>query len=129
LGISASDFYDHLERSPGFERAMEDARARAQATLLDRATAAADRGNDRLLKFFQDAIQENPLAKLTDAQLEQRVANLLAKLLKQNSFAVRHVPTGEVFDLELEDLEVISREYPEVVASCAPDPDDSEDNT
>src|SRR5580658_5380616 len=54
LGVSASEFHDHLQRSPAFSELVEQSRPLARLTLRERATQAAERGNDRLLKVLQE---------------------------------------------------------------------------
>src|SRR5215831_5378087 len=59
LGIAASDYQDRLQESRQFADMIDAARPRARVTLRERAEAAADRGNDRLLKILQDEALED----------------------------------------------------------------------
>jgi hypothetical protein len=53
LGITASDYHAHLEKSPAFAALIAAAESLARFTLRDRATQAAAAGNDRLLKILE----------------------------------------------------------------------------
>jgi len=54
LGVSASEYHAHLGKSRDFAASITAASPIARQTLRERATAAAERGNDRLLKALQD---------------------------------------------------------------------------
>jgi len=53
LGVSASSYHTHLERSPAFAALVAAAEPLARLTLRDRATKEAAAGNDRLLKILE----------------------------------------------------------------------------
>jgi hypothetical protein len=78
LGISASAFYAHLERSPTFSAAIEAARPRARETLRDRAIQAADRGQTNLLKMMEEDAPES----VANMSVEQQYAEITRLLLR-----------------------------------------------
>jgi hypothetical protein len=100
LGISASQYHEHLEKSPAFAALVEAAQPLARHTLRERATKEAAAGNDRLLKILEIEAPEST-ANMSHAQINNEIERLLAKFQKMGLFPTerQHKVTGERIDL------------------------------
>jgi hypothetical protein len=99
LGISASDYHEHLSASPSFAALVAAAEPLARLTLRDRATAAAERGNDKLLRLIEAEAPEsisNMSAAQCNAELEKLIARFEAKGLFPNE--MQHKVTRQRID-------------------------------
>lgn len=81
-GVTASEFFIHLERSPTFAAAVEAARPRARETLRDRAVQSAERGNANLMKLMEDSEPES-VTNLSMGQINAEITKLLQHFDKQ----------------------------------------------
>jgi hypothetical protein len=100
LGISASQYHEHLEKSPAFAALVEAAQPLARHTLRERATKEAAAGNDRLLKILEIEAPEST-ANMSHAQINNEIERLLVKFQKMGLFPTerQHKVTGERIDL------------------------------
>ena len=81
LGVSASSYHAHLERSPSFASLVAAAEPLARHTLLDRATKEAAAGNDRLMKILEaNAPKDDDLKNMSHEQINAEILKILAKL-------------------------------------------------
>jgi hypothetical protein len=109
LGISASDYHAHLAASPSFAALVSAAEPLARLTLRDRATAAAEKGNDRLLKILEIEAPEstaNMSVTQLHAELEKMADRFRARGCLPNE--MRHKVTGELINFD--DLEYAQRD-------------------
>jgi hypothetical protein len=91
LSVSASDFYDHVQRSSEFAALVEQARPFAKETLKERALEDAKRGNDKLLRAleadsaadgFTDRVTGRKVAYLNPDKVRADLTALLAEARK-----------------------------------------------
>lgn len=99
-GVTASDYFSHLESSPTFAAAIEAARPRAREVLRDLATRAASIGNVNLLKLLEEDAPEST-ANMSVEQMNAEITKLLQRFDKMGLFPTeyRHRVTGQVIDL------------------------------
>jgi hypothetical protein len=79
LGISASVYHEHISASASFASMVAAAEPLARLTLRDRATQAAERGNDRLLKILEEDAPES-MSNMSHEQLNAELLRLLSQL-------------------------------------------------
>lgn len=118
FGITASDWNDHLSRSPTFYALIANAKPVAEATLHERSLHAAASGNDRLLKILNDKKEEpQSYSNLSHHQINAEITQLLQHFDKQGllpPYEFKHKVTGQRID---------RREY-EPVNDATPDNSD-----
>lgn len=78
LGVSASDYHAHIAASANFSALIAAAEPLARLTLRDRATRAAESGNDRLLKLLQDT-EPQSVSTMSHTQLNAELQKLLER--------------------------------------------------
>jgi hypothetical protein len=107
IGVTASQYFEHLEESAAFTEAIQNAAPLAAAALEDKAHQLALKGNDRLLQKLLEAkkpdeygnrvrVDFNDTSKMTDAQIDARLVSIF-RSLKQMS--------GQTVDMEVVVLE------------------------
>jgi hypothetical protein len=79
LGVSASQYHEHLEKSPTFASLIAASEPLAKITLRDRATKEAAAGNDRLLKILEIDEPES-FSNMSHEQLNAELRRLIAEL-------------------------------------------------
>jgi hypothetical protein len=105
LGISASDYHEHLADSSVFAAAIRQAEPLAKATLHELSTQHAARGNDKLLRVLEDerGALKTP-AVMSPKEISARTERMLADMERRfNATTHLHRLTGEVIkgsDLE-----------------------------
>jgi hypothetical protein len=80
LKIPASEYHMRVAASPGFAAAIEQARPLARSTLKDRATQAAERGNERLLKLLEEDAETDAVSRMTPDQVTAELERCLQKM-------------------------------------------------
>jgi hypothetical protein len=102
LGISASDYHAHLAASPSFAALVSAAEPLALLTLRDRATVAAEKGNDRLLKILEIEAPEE-ISGWSVERCNTEITKLLLRfqaqgLLPKEPTAFIYKKTGETIE-------------------------------
>jgi len=110
--VSASEFYEQMERSPEFAAAIDAARPRAKEVLKDRATQAAVANRPELLKYLESQEEEDSISSMSVEQLDAELARLLKAFDSQGLICrtMRHRVTGEVIDTRDYDFEPLGTE-------------------
>ncbi len=105
-GVTASDYFAHLEKSPTFAAAIEAARPKAREVLRDRATQGAERGNVNLLKLLEED-EPTAISSMSTAEINAELHRLLAEFEAMGLFPKerRHKVTGQIINLD--DLEYV----------------------
>ena len=101
LGITASDYHDHLAASESFATLVSAAEPLARLTLRDLATKEAARGNDKLLRQME-AEAPTSVANMSWQELDAELSKLLNDLDKKGVFGgkeYRHRVSGEIINL------------------------------
>ena len=91
IGVTASQYYREVESNQAFAQLIEDAKPKADQIILEKAVSMSIDGNDKLLtvvlrtKFpeFREKLDvnvKNDLVRISDDQLNSRIARLLGKL-------------------------------------------------
>jgi hypothetical protein len=99
LGVSASAYHSHLERSPTFAALIAASEPLARLTLRDRATKEAASGNDRLLKILE-VDEPTSFANMDHTQINAELQRMLNDLVKRNAIpttlSYKRLSTGEI---------------------------------
>jgi len=100
-GVTASEFFSHVEQSPEFAAAIEEARPKAREVLRDLATRSAALGKVELLKFLETDEPANDISQMSHHQMNAEIERLLARFDKMGLFPTerQHKVTGERIDL------------------------------
>jgi len=117
-GVTASDFFEHMESSPTFRSMIDAARPKARDVLLDLATRAAAVGDVNLLKHLEKDAEADPIASMSVDQLNAELRRLIEELDKTgvipHTISYRRLSTGEI--ISAADL----REYETTHSRSAP---------
>jgi hypothetical protein len=103
-GVSASEYFAHLEASPSFGAMIEAARPLATEALKDRSLHAAGTGNVKLLEYLtKNAEADTPLSGMTVEQMNAEITRLLLRfqaqgLLPKEPTAFIYKKTGETIE-------------------------------
>jgi hypothetical protein len=102
VGLSASEYFAHLDSSPAFAAAIEAARPLALETLKDRSLHAASVGNERLFKLLTDGTDDETKSLSLDqahAELSRLIDGFVARGVIKIDHVYRHAKTGTQIDL------------------------------
>jgi hypothetical protein len=98
IGCTPTQFYKELEANDDFKLTLDEAKPLADNSLEERATQMALAGNDKLLAKIlavkkpeyrdRQSIDLNVTEKLTDEQLDKRIAQLAANAKRRGDLAV-----------------------------------------
>jgi hypothetical protein len=106
-GVSASEFYEQIERSPDFAAAIEAARPKARDVLRDKATQAASVGRVDLLKYLEAQVAEDSIGDMSPEQQSAELLKLIEQLDKTgvipHTLSYKRISTGEI--LRADDLQ------------------------
>jgi hypothetical protein len=111
VGVSASEYYAHLEADSDFAADIDAAQPLAAETLRQRSLQAASAGNDKLLKILDDQAAElrknggDKYANMSVEQMSAEITRILADLDRKGVLTSHgpeyywHRQTGERIDL------------------------------
>jgi hypothetical protein len=104
-GVTASDFFEHMESSPTFAAMIDAARPKAREVLKDIATRAAAVGDVNLLKHLEKDAEEGSIAGMSVEQMHAEIERLLKRFDSMGLFPneMWHRVTGQLIDFR--DLE------------------------